>query len=75
MICLAGRVRDRASEPFEFEGVKYYLPAEHATGRRGSKGVKRLAAKRTTRRRRQDDSRYKRYADDFPLLPIHEHLG
>jgi adenine-specific DNA-methyltransferase len=56
------------SEPFEFEGVKYYLPP-NTHWKTGLEGRTRLAAKGRIYAVGKR-LRYRRYADDFPLAPF-----
>ena len=56
------------SEPFEFDGIKYELPANtHWKTKR--EGLQRLAAKKRLHPIGKR-LRYKRYANDFPLAPF-----
>jgi adenine-specific DNA-methyltransferase len=55
------------SEPFTFEGTKYYLPP-NTHWKTGLEGRKRLAAKGRLYPVGKR-LRYRRYADDFPLAP------
>ena len=59
---------EEGSEPFEFEGVNYYLPP-NTHWKTALEGRKRLAAKGRLYPVGKR-LRYKHYADDFPLAPF-----